>query len=87
MASPSSQFGGLASGPPLAAPCSPLRVQGFIGGKFLVQKNRNTKELRTDRLLDFMLCSKNTGAWKGRLKGFFVDPYTVELAKNGTNIT
>ena len=30
--------------------------------------------------------SKNTGAWKGRLKRFFVDPYTVELAKNGTNI-
>ena len=29
---------------------------------------------------------KNTGAWKGRLKRFFVDPYTVELAKNGTNI-
>ena len=29
---------------------------------------------------------KNTGAWKGRLKSFFVDPYTVELAKNGTNI-
>ena len=31
--------------------------------------------------------SKNTGAWKGKLKGFFVDPYAVELAKNGTNIT
>ena len=29
---------------------------------------------------------KNTGAWKGRLKRFFVDPYTVELAKNDTNI-
>ena len=29
---------------------------------------------------------KNTGAWKGRLKMFFVDPYTLELAKNGTNI-
>ena len=30
---------------------------------------------------------KNTGAWKGRLKRFFVDPYTVKLAKNGANIT
>ena len=30
--------------------------------------------------------AKNTEAWKGRLKRFFVDPYTVELAKNGTNI-
>ena len=30
--------------------------------------------------------SKNTGAWKGRHKRFFVDPYTVELAKNGSNI-
>ena len=30
--------------------------------------------------------AKNTGAWKGRLKRFFVDPYAVELAKNGTNI-
>ena len=29
---------------------------------------------------------KNTGAWKGRLKRFFVDPETLELAKNGTNI-
>ena len=29
---------------------------------------------------------KNTEAWKGRLKMFFVDPYTVEIAKNGTNI-
>ena len=30
--------------------------------------------------------AKNTGAWKGRLKRFFVDLYPVELAKNGTNI-
>ena len=30
--------------------------------------------------------SKNTGAWKGRRKRFFVDPYPVKLAKNGTNI-
>ena len=30
--------------------------------------------------------SKNTGAWKGRLKRFFVNPYTVELAKNGTSV-
>ena len=30
--------------------------------------------------------SKNTGAWKGRLKRFFVDPFVVELATNGTNI-
>ena len=30
--------------------------------------------------------TKNTGAWKGRLKRFFVDPYPVKLAKNGTNI-
>ena len=29
---------------------------------------------------------KNTGAWKGRLKRFFVDPYAVEIVKNGTNI-
>ena len=29
---------------------------------------------------------KNTGAWKGRLKRFFVDPKAVELAKNITNI-
>ena len=29
---------------------------------------------------------KNTGAWKGRLKRFFVDSYAVELAKIGTNI-
>ena len=29
---------------------------------------------------------KNTEAWKGRLKRFLVDPYAVELAKNGTNI-
>ena len=30
--------------------------------------------------------TKNTGAWKGRLKRFLVDPYPVELAKNGTDI-
>ena len=30
--------------------------------------------------------SKNTGAWKGRLKRFFIDPYAGEIAKNGTNI-
>ena len=30
--------------------------------------------------------AKNTGAWKGRLKRFFVDLYPVGLAKNGTNI-
>ena len=30
--------------------------------------------------------AKNTGAWKGRLKRFFVDPYPVKLAKNGANI-
>ena len=30
--------------------------------------------------------SKNTGAWKGRLKRFFVDPYAIELAKKGSNI-
>ena len=30
--------------------------------------------------------AKNTEAWKGRLKRFFVDPYAVELANNVTNI-
>ena len=30
--------------------------------------------------------SKNTGGWNGRLNRFFVDPYAIELAKNGTNI-
>ena len=30
--------------------------------------------------------TKNTEAWKGRLKRFFVDPYAVELAKYVTNI-
>ena len=30
--------------------------------------------------------AKNTGAWKGRLKRFFVDPYPEELAKNGANV-
>ena len=29
---------------------------------------------------------KNTGAWKGRLKRFFVNPYPEELAKNGANV-
>ena len=29
--------------------------------------------------------AKNTGAWKG-IKRFFVDPFVVELATNGTNI-
>ena len=28
-----------------------------------------------------LLNPKNTGAWKGRLKRFFVDPYAVELAE------
>ena len=30
--------------------------------------------------------TKNTGAWKGKLKSFFVNPKAVEMAKNGTNI-
>ena len=30
--------------------------------------------------------AKNTGAWKGRLKRFFVNPYPEELAKNGANV-
>ena len=30
--------------------------------------------------------AKKTGAWKGRLKRFFVDLYPVELVKNGTKI-
>ena len=30
--------------------------------------------------------SKNTGAWKGRLKRFFIDSFALEPAKNGTNI-
>ena len=30
--------------------------------------------------------TKNTEAWKGRLKRFFVDPYAVEIVKNGNNI-
>ena len=37
-------------------------------------------------LLVPLLNAKNTGAWKGRLKRFFVDLYPEELAKNGTNI-
>ena len=45
--------------------------------------------IRLSILTDFStqyVYSKNTGAWKGRLKRFFVDPYAVELAKIGTNI-
>ena len=30
---------------------------------------------------------KNTGAWKGRLKSFFVDPKEIEVAKNDINIS
>ena len=30
--------------------------------------------------------SKKTGAWKGKLMKFFVNPKEVERAKNGTNI-
>ena len=37
-------------------------------------------------IFDDYTYTKKTGAWKGRLKRFFVDPYSVELAKNGTNI-
>ena len=48
--------------------------------------NEKVKSNQGYILHDLKDWSKNTGAWKGRLKGFFVDPYTVELAKNGTNI-
>ena len=49
-------------------------------------KNINGKILRKSIPLDERTESKNTGAWKGRLKRFFVNPYPEELAKNGANV-
>ena len=38
-------------------------------------------EIRLKSAVKQLDYTKNTGAWKGRLKRFFVDPSTVELAK------
>ena len=43
-------------------------------------------ESSKDTFLNPLVNPKNTGAWKGRLKRFFVGPFAVGLAKNGTNV-
>ena len=37
-------------------------------------------------LRNMMDSTKKTGAWKGKLIRFFINPKAVETAKNGTNI-
>ena len=60
-----------------------MRTQTFL--KYFLNPKKGL-EADQSNFEPFFASSKNTGAWKGRLKRFFVDPYTIELAKNGTNI-
>ena len=47
--------------------------------------NRGQKRVPI-RILLLLDSSKNTWAWKGKLKRFFVNPKAVEMEKNGTDI-
>ena len=54
---------------------------------FLLKRVRNLQMILDVFFLNEIHANpKKTGAWKGRLRRFFVDPYAVELAKNGNNI-
>ena len=53
---------------------------------FEVDEQTDRQTAGQTELRNYYIDSKNTGAWKGKLKRFFVNPKAVEMAKNGTNI-
>ena len=55
----------------------------------MIHERKNRKKgffLFLTKKLGGLANSKKTGAWKGKLMKFFVNPKEVERAKNGTNI-
>ena len=62
---------------------------GFWTNGFVKDPSKNMvfwNDMKDDIISELWAEAKNTGAWKGRLKRFFVESYSVELAKDGANI-